>query len=170
MFNNIGRKIKGLATFLTIVGIVASFITGFVIIGASKGQGPSVLIGLLVMALGSVLSWVSSFLLYGFGQLVESAQNIERELTGESGDYEDDDTPAAADPDFIPNVKEEPELDISSVESIPVVDSTPQAGSVGLILSNDVLTCVECGSIVEPGDSRCSGCKKTINWNNVIKK
>lgn len=34
------------------------------------------LIGILTMVLGSLLSWVSSFVLYGFGEIVENSALI----------------------------------------------------------------------------------------------
>lgn len=75
MFNNIGGKIKSFATILTVIGIALSVIIGFVIMFGY----PSIetfLIGLVVIAIGSLMSWLSSFLLYGFGQLIENSDII----------------------------------------------------------------------------------------------
>ena len=81
MFNNIGNKIKGFATFLTIIGIIASIIVGIILIisGASLyyGGGTLILAGILAMVVGSLISWISSFVLYGFGQLIDSTERIE---------------------------------------------------------------------------------------------
>ncbi len=71
MFNNIGGKIKGLATVLTSAGIIASCIIGIIYI--LSGDGDNVLQGFLILAIGSLSSWLGSFLLYGFGQLVENS-------------------------------------------------------------------------------------------------
>ena len=71
MFDNIGGKIKMLAVVCTIVGIAGSVITGFVMM-ANEMAGW----GLLIAVGGSLLSWVGSFLLYGFGELIDGVQGI----------------------------------------------------------------------------------------------
>ncbi len=95
MYENIGNKIKGLASFLAVAGIIASVILGIIdIVNAVKlgkyassygnviagVQGVTVWGGILKIILGSIISVVSTYVLYGFGQLVDSAQNLEREL------------------------------------------------------------------------------------------
>lgn len=71
MFDNIGSKIKIVAIVCTIVGIVASVIAGIVLMA-----GDVVGLGLLVAVGGSFLSWVGSFLLYGFGELITSVNAL----------------------------------------------------------------------------------------------
>ena len=75
MFRNIGDKIKIVAETICWVGIVSSILTGLVVI--AKGNEDSILmslfIGLLIMVLGSLFSWIGSFVLYGFGQLIENS-------------------------------------------------------------------------------------------------
>ncbi|MBR3824812.1 MAG: hypothetical protein IKJ39_06395 [Lachnospiraceae bacterium] len=73
MFNNIGEKIKTLASVITVIGIIASLILGCWMISANDDLA---LIGLLVMFLGSLVSWIGSFLLYGFGQLIENSDKL----------------------------------------------------------------------------------------------
>ena len=92
MFSNIGNKLKGLAITLTVLGIISSLVYGIIVIvstedlhGSAKISG--VIGGLLIIVLGSILSWVGSLALYGFGQLVDSAQNIEKRLTGKTDEY-----------------------------------------------------------------------------------
>jgi hypothetical protein len=62
MFDNIGSKIKGLANVSTVIGIVVSLVIGGVLIES---------IGIFVIILGCVFSWISSLTLYGFGHLIE---------------------------------------------------------------------------------------------------
>lgn len=80
MFDNISNKMKSAATALAILGIIGSIIIGSIIIAeANDSYYPSareVLGGLLVMIVGSLSSWVSSFILYGFGQLIENTDVI----------------------------------------------------------------------------------------------
>lgn len=71
MFYNIGRKIKTLAKTITGIGITASVIYGIVVVWQSNS--PIFIIqGLLTMIVGSLISWLSSMALYGFGQLIEN--------------------------------------------------------------------------------------------------
>lgn len=74
MFDNISDKMKSAATALAILGIIGSIIVGIVMIAES------LLVGLLVIIVGSLSSWVSSFTLYGFGQLIENTDIISAKL------------------------------------------------------------------------------------------
>lgn len=77
MFSNIEKKIKMLAKVLTWIGIVGSVLAGlmFIITGLSQGAGGAgVALGILMMVLGSLGSWVSNLVLYGFGQLLEDTK------------------------------------------------------------------------------------------------
>ena len=67
MFDHIGSKIKIVAQVITWIGILASLIGGIVIMALT--ESPS---GFLVMIAGSLVSWLSSLTLYGFGQLIEN--------------------------------------------------------------------------------------------------
>jgi hypothetical protein len=74
MFDNIGEKIKMLAKVVCWIGIVASIIIGVV---AAIGAGDiGIVICLLIVILGGLLSWVGSFVLYGFGELVQNSAII----------------------------------------------------------------------------------------------
>ena len=96
MFSNIGKKIKTLAKVLCWIGIILSVISGIGIIAASGqigssyssysygynssvpalSSGSAVLIGILVILLGSLFSWIGSFMLYGFGQMVDNSDTL----------------------------------------------------------------------------------------------
>lgn len=71
MFNNIGGKIKILATLLCWGGIFVSIIFGMIIISLNEIE--TLISGLITMAIGSLISWLSSFFCYGFGQLIENS-------------------------------------------------------------------------------------------------
>ena len=86
MFNNIGVKIKGLAKFICWAGIVICIIAGIIMLVQAKdaysGVRPTlILIGLAIMIIGSLLSWIGSFLLYGFGELVDNSSKIRQEFS-----------------------------------------------------------------------------------------
>ncbi len=80
MFSNIGGKIMAAAKVLCWLGIIASIIIGIVFFwAASEAYNDGTLFavfGVLVIVLGSIMSWVGSFFLYGFGQLVENSDSL----------------------------------------------------------------------------------------------
>ena len=97
MFDNIGGKIKGLAKFLCWLGIIISLIMAILIwtggakvssafnssyygyssrSAANAASGTAVITGLVVLVVGSLASWLGSFFMYGFGQLIEDTQAI----------------------------------------------------------------------------------------------
>ena len=73
MFDNIGGKIKTLAQVVCWLGIIISGIYG---IGMMAVDVHLVLAGIIVIVTGSLMSWLSSFALYGFGELIENSQMI----------------------------------------------------------------------------------------------
>ncbi len=77
MFDNIGRKIKILAKTICWIGIVCSVIIAMIIFaGADKAldslKAAYLFFGFAFLILGPLFSWISSFVLYGFGELVET--------------------------------------------------------------------------------------------------
>ena len=73
MFGNIGGKIKTLAQVVTWIGIIGSVICGFVLMGIDDDL---IFTGFIIALFGSLSSWVSSFVLYGFGQLIENTDKL----------------------------------------------------------------------------------------------
>lgn len=96
MFNNIGRKIQGIASFFAIFGICISILLGilFIIVGAVNGSdGVVIFLGIIFACLGSLISWFSWFLVYGFGTLIDNSQalvNIAKTLEAEYQSKNDD--------------------------------------------------------------------------------
>lgn len=80
MFEQIGSKIKGLATFLTVAGIFAGVILWISLMAIDEDLA---LIGILAGVAIAVLSWISSFVLFGFGELVENSNIIAIQMTEE---------------------------------------------------------------------------------------
>lgn len=76
LYNNIAKKIKVLAIIVTIVLSIFSIIVGFVITG---NQGFEY--GWVCIFLYPPLIWISSFVLYGFGELVDKVTKIEQALS-----------------------------------------------------------------------------------------
>lgn len=93
MFNNIGGKIKGLAKVITWLGILASLVAGVIVIQSGNvvnryygTNEPMVLQGIAVMVLGSLASWIGSFLIYGFGELIDHAAEIAHNTRKQDGE------------------------------------------------------------------------------------
>ncbi|MBR2473091.1 MAG: hypothetical protein IKB44_03995 [Clostridia bacterium] len=70
MFDDIGGKIMKLAMVVAWIGIVCSIIWGLVMMPRAG------IIGIIYAGIGALVSWVGSFVLYGFGQLVENSDII----------------------------------------------------------------------------------------------
>ena len=73
MFTNIGAKIKGLAKAGCWVGIVGCIFAGVVLLFTAEEFIP---IGFGVAVGGGLASWIGSWFLYGFGQLIENSDVI----------------------------------------------------------------------------------------------
>ena len=74
MFNNIGRKIKIYAEVVSWIGIIICIIFGVILIISGVNESIGLIFsGLLIALVGSLFCWISSFFLYGFGQLVENS-------------------------------------------------------------------------------------------------
>lgn len=84
MFNNIGEKIKKVAFVVFIICSTVCVLVGFAYIIASISLGTTttygetasstyVLTGILYIIIGPLGSWLSSIVLYGFGELVSNS-------------------------------------------------------------------------------------------------
>ena len=83
MYDNIGRKIKGLAKAIFIAQGISMAITGIVLMCIDEDL---ILYGILSLILGPVLAWISSWLLYGFGELIDKVSDIEKNTRGETNE------------------------------------------------------------------------------------
>lgn len=79
MYDNIGGKIKGLAKWTFAVEAIAAVICGFMLIVEDFDM---ILLGLLVIAVGPLVAWAFSWLLYGFGELIDNTDIIARNTRG----------------------------------------------------------------------------------------
>ena len=77
MFTNIGKKIKTWASVLCWLGIVCSVIAGIAMCVVSKDL---IVSGILTIIFGALASWIGSFMVYGFGELVDNSQAIRAKL------------------------------------------------------------------------------------------
>lgn len=68
MFKNVSGKIKDFAAILCWIGIVLSVIIGIVV------MADNTMVGVAVATVGSLSAWIVSYLVYGFGELVENSK------------------------------------------------------------------------------------------------
>lgn len=85
MFNydNIGNKIKGLATGTFIIEAFLSLISGIalIFIGFDVYDGDNlIIVGIALLLFGPAIAWLSSLVLYGFGELIDKVCKIEENI------------------------------------------------------------------------------------------
>ena len=82
MFESIGKKIMSLAKIVAWIGIIASVVIGTVQISVDETY---IFSGIIVILMGSLVSWLSSFLLYGFGKLIDNTDILVAASIGKNG-------------------------------------------------------------------------------------
>lgn len=70
MFANIGGKLKAIAKVMTYLGIATSAISGLIVMFTNF------LLGLIVICLGCLGSWIGSLGMYAFGHLIENTDML----------------------------------------------------------------------------------------------
>lgn len=75
MYDDIGEKIKKFAITTFLIEAIGAIITGIVLIfiGAIDGDTPILIAGLITIFFGPIVAWISSWILYGFGQLIDNS-------------------------------------------------------------------------------------------------
>ena len=83
MFNHIGAKIKGLAKFIfwlmAIIGLIGGILV--IVVGCMHADSSTeillfALAGIAVIILSFLFAWLQVFVLYGYGELIDSNQRI----------------------------------------------------------------------------------------------
>ncbi len=63
-----------MASVIAWVGIIGSVIGGLSMMAMGSDEG--FFFGILMAAIGSIVSWIGSFFAYGFGQLIENSDKL----------------------------------------------------------------------------------------------
>ena len=105
MFRNAGRKIKVLAKIFFWIGVVFDVLVGISIMFGSQlflsfmkeTQGFTqqvemnsvgwIITGAIVLIVSLLSTWISSLLVYGFGELIDNTMRINRKLSGNRPKY-----------------------------------------------------------------------------------
>ncbi len=130
MFENVGKKIKTLATVVCVLGIIISILSGIsdVFFGGFFAGTEDVIVGILRMAGGSFASWIGSFFIYGLGELIENSAKIAKacDMMGRS-----------------------------HIWALPVKENNPPTPEY-----SETWTCKECGEINQRSARICKSCGK----------
>lgn len=76
MFDNSGNKIKAVTKIFCLLGITCSIVFGLILIitGSNIPNGDvTIVIGIAIMIVGSFMSWVSSLVTYGIGEMIQNS-------------------------------------------------------------------------------------------------
>ena len=75
MYADIGKKIKGLAKWTFIVEAIGAVVGGISLMVIDEYL---IIYGILIMLLGPFAAWASSWVLFGFGEIVDKTIEIAR--------------------------------------------------------------------------------------------
>lgn len=146
MFENIGKKIKGLSKIICYIEIAISFIIGVALLGIasemSYGGEPLAIIGIIILVVGSLFSWIGSFFMYGFGELIDNSTIIRQNLTKKQSNYNA--TYGQASTNNVENNSDE--INSLKASRLQVVSSSVPDG---------MKVCMSCGRIVPISQQIC---------------
>ena len=74
-YEDIGEKIKGWAKWAFVLGAILSVIAAIVVMATAEDAWV-IIVGLVMLVVGPLVSWVSSWLLYGFGEIIDTLDVI----------------------------------------------------------------------------------------------
>lgn len=173
MFTNPGGKIKSYAKVLFWIGVVISVLIGVVMIGTSftyaaysyNGSFGTILggiiSGLLVVAIGILISWISVLVLYAFGVLVENSDELVRLNGGvPSGNKKAQkiERPQLHHETYV-TAEPKPVAPVQPVEPAePAQPAEPEVKTASETKSDDKKTCPNCGIEVAQDAHFCKNC------------
>ena len=93
MYDNIDEKLKGLAKVLFIVGIIASAVSGIVIMKNNPGVSEDntfIITGLMVIVFGVISSLFTSWVIYGIGENISLSYSILKKVCKDTSTKENE--------------------------------------------------------------------------------
>lgn len=139
MYENIGSKLKDLAKYAFAIEAVVAVISGFSLMTEHESLMP---IGFLVMLVGALVAWISSWMLYAFGQLVDDVHAIRQQKnTPAINDGQAGNNPNCADD------ANEPITNIENTSTASQTNTTKQAAGesqnkMGMLIGLSILVIV----------------------------
>ena len=148
MFDNIGGKIKNLAQVLCWIGIIASVVGAIALWAQNSRYYNTIALGFGVLIGGAVGSWVGSFFMYGFGELIEETtlnrQINERILDAMEKTHKEQ--PETKEKRNVPTVYNWAERKTSNLSSTNSNQNRWKCAKCGTMNEKDVIMCKDCGT------------------------
>lgn len=153
MVDDIASKIKKVADVCAALGIVGSILAGLGICAVTESP-----VGLILMAVGSLMSWVISLLMRGFGEIVEAAMRINQKLAEE-------------------DQQKQSKQKNKSNQGFYEVENYQNAGysnaQAPVIVEEGLYICPNCGTGICAGniglrDEKCRRCKQKFDWDKLL--
>lgn len=181
MFKNIGNKIKGLAKVFYWIGVVVYSLAGvgaaIAAIATSDGEIVIILASLIggaaCVGLGILISWLSTMMLYAYGELVqqtiETAKGVKtltymmHNLLERQNNSADQAAAAPLVEDIAKIVEQQAEepIAVAQPEEAKVEEpiAAPKVEEVKAAPAAPKNTfCHQCGTVLEPGSAFCTNC------------
>lgn len=91
MFNNIGKKIKIYTSVIFYMNVFFNIVAGGIVfgLGLTNKQVLLMVIGVIIGVVGTFLAWISSFVLYAYGQMSEDIHFIREYIANEDEESTD---------------------------------------------------------------------------------
>ena len=136
MYENIGEKIKGLAKAMFIVEAIGAVITG---IALPATDDDFILAGLLTLFCGPIVAWVSSWVLYAFGQFVEDTHAMRKK--------------------YYPMAEEQANREAEEKANREAEEIAQKKAQT--------FSCPKCSNTVNYGDVSCGSCGQQFDWSKM---
>ena len=164
MFKNPGGKLKGLAKVVFWLELILFILSGLMVIiaglsgsdidinlpGSYRASMPpvaSIIAGILIIAFGIFIAWLSTISLYAFGELVESNDKI-LQIVGSR-------RPAAAAPQAAPQAAQAP-------AAAPAAQNNYGGYTIAAPQQPESGKCPYCGTATTPGMKFCTLCGRPL--------
>lgn len=73
-WSNVGEKIKAVARIFCWIEIIAFVLAGLILLFSNSRYNPTGTLGLICLIAGPLVSWLSSLITYGFGELISEVK------------------------------------------------------------------------------------------------
>lgn len=148
LFDNIGGKIKGVSRLACWAGII-----GCCLIGLRSILSQHAILGLVTAGFGSLLFWISSLAIYGFGQLVENSDILVECFQKRK-------------PENAAKLEQTP-LEQKPLKPTKRKDIPPDA-IVFPSYTEDEITCPRCGFVQKAYQKCCQSCKAPFVYEDEL--
>ena len=154
MYSNIGKKIKGLAVGVCVVEAIGAVICGILLCIEEEAFAY-----VLISIFGPIVAWVSSWLLYGFGEFVDNIGKIEENTRNKA-------KPSGVHQAHVQHVTEKKKTEITKQEFKNQPEKSKDQPNK---ISEIAVKCPECGeklffySHMSAGDCPYCGCNVKID-------